>query len=143
MRKLVTTLFAFWLVAILAVPALSAMRPINFGVPPWPGAMMKAQVAAMVLEAAGYQTSMTSMGVSEIYKGLENGEVDVYMSAWLPTQSSLLQPLIETKKVRVAGVNVSGAQVGLCVPGYVHAAGIKSITDLAPNSIKFGSTLIT
>ncbi|MCG8529266.1 MAG: glycine/betaine ABC transporter substrate-binding protein [Desulfovibrionales bacterium] len=141
MRKLTTILCTFCLLTVLTVPALAAMRPIHFAVPPWPGAMMKATIASMILNAAGYPTKVVEMGVSDIYMGLENGTVDVYMSAWLPTQSTLLQPLIDKKRVRVAGTNVTGAKVGLCVPGYAHAAGVTSVSDLAAHKDKFDGTI--
>lgn len=141
-KAVITFLFAVAFVAA-AVPVSAGKSPIRFAVPPWPGAMVKAEVATQILEAIGYETSTTSMDASEAYKALGNENVDVFMSAWLPTQDMLLEPLLRKKSVRVAGVNVQSTQTGLCVPGYVSAEGIKSIADLAPNATKFNSTIYT
>lgn len=139
-KSFIAFLFVFTF-AVAAVPASAAKTPIRFAVPPWSGAMVKAEIATQILEAVGYETSTTSMDASEAYKALENGDVDVFMSAWLPTQEILLEPLFKKKSVHVAGVNVEHAQTGLCVPGYVSAKGVKSIADLAPNAAKFDSTI--
>lgn len=141
-KQLITFLFAVAFV-VSAVPASTASAAIRFAVPPWPGAMVKTEVASQILEAIGYETSTTSMDAGEAYKDLGDGKIDVFMSAWLPTQEMLLQPLLKKKTIRIAGVNVQSTHTGLCVPGYVNAEGVKSIADLAPNAKKFDSTIYT
>ncbi|SIO19540.1 glycine betaine ABC transporter substrate-binding protein [Halodesulfovibrio marinisediminis] len=141
-KSLITFLFALALIAS-AVPVSAEKTPIRFAVPPWAGAIVKAEIATQILEAVGYKTTIISMDADEAYQALDKGEVDVFMSAWLPTQEKLLAPLLKKKNVRVAGVNVAKAHTGLCVPGYAEAKGVKTIADLAPNATKFESTIYT
>lgn len=141
MQKTFSALLFALILSIITLPALAKAGPITFAVPPWPGAMVKAEIAIQVLEAIGFTTSKTSMEAKEAYAALENGQVDVFMSAWLPLQKEMLMPLVTEKKVHIAGVNVAHARTGLCVPGYVEAAGVQSIADLAPNAAKFNSTI--
>lgn len=143
MRKTCLAIVVTCLITALSIQAFAAMRPITFAVPPWPGAVMKAEIASQILEALGYPTELKNMNVTEAFKTLESGDTDVYLSAWLPTQLSLLTPLLKKKAVHVAGINVANAQVGLCVPGYVAAKGIQSLTDLTANADKFDSTIYT
>lgn len=141
-KSIITFLFAAFFLAS-TVPAYAETAPIRFAVPPWSGAMVKTAVATQVLEALGYKTSSVPMEASEVYKALGAGEVDVYMSSWLPTQEMLLEPLLKTKTVHVAGVNVAGAHTGLCVPGYAHAEGVENLADLAKHADKFNSIIYT
>ena len=141
-KSIITFLFAAFFLAS-TVPAYAETAPIRFAVPPWSGAMVKAAVATQVLDALGYKTSTVPMEASEVYKALDAGEVDVYMSSWLPTQEMLLEPLLKTKNVHVAGVNVARAHTGLCVPGYAHAKGVENLKDLAKHADKFNSTIYT
>lgn len=141
MHRTCLAIVVTFLITALSIPAFAAMRPITFAVPPWPGGMVKAEIASQILEALGYPTELKNMNAADAFKALESGDADVYLSAWLPTQLSLLSPLLKKKAVHVAGINVANARVGLCVPGYVAAEGIKSLADLAPNAEKFNSTI--
>ena len=141
MHRTCLAIVVTFLITTLSIPAFAAMRPIIFAVPPWPGGVVKAEVASQILEALGYPTELKNMDTTEAFQTLESGDTDVYLSAWLPTQLSLLSPLLKKKAVHVAGINVANAQVGLCVPGYVAAEGIKSLADVAPNAEKFDSTI--
>ncbi|MEZ0576295.1 glycine betaine ABC transporter substrate-binding protein [Halodesulfovibrio aestuarii] len=141
MYKQIITLFFTVTLMVTTIPASAEKAPIRFAVPPWSGAMVKAEIATQILEAIGYTTATTPMDASEAYEALKNGDVDVFMSAWLPTQEMLLAPLLKNNSVHVAGANVEHARTGLCVPGYVSKKGVTSITDLAPSAAKFDSTI--
>lgn len=141
-KSIITFLFAIAFI-VSAAPVSAEKTPIRFAVPPWPGAIVKAEIATQILEAAGYKTATISMDAKEAYNALENGKADVFMSAWLPTQDMLLKPMLKVKTVQIAGVNVSKAHAGLCIPGYAEAKGVKTIKDLAHNAAKFESTIYT
>ncbi|MCT4535505.1 glycine betaine ABC transporter substrate-binding protein [Halodesulfovibrio sp.] len=138
-KKFAALLFAFAF-AFICHPATVNAKPITFIVPPWAGGMVKAQIAMQVLEAIGFPTAMTTEEPEKAYRSLENGDADVFMSAWLPLHKLMLLPLLEEKVVHIAGVNVANARTGLCIPDYVDPK-VKSIADLAPNAEKFGSVI--
>ncbi|MES1938343.1 glycine betaine ABC transporter substrate-binding protein [Salinisphaera hydrothermalis] len=118
--------------------AQAASAPtISFGVPPWPGVSVKTQIAEQLLETLGYQTQTKNIGLPFIYRGLTDGNTDVFMGAWLPAQKDMLGPLVKKKQVIKLGSNLSGAIEGLAVPDYVWNKGIHSIQDLAAHPKMF------
>ena len=134
------TMSALLVAGVLTVAGSGLARAadtVSFGVPPWPGVSMKTEVTEQLLDALGYDTETQNLGVPFIYRGLANGEIGVFMGAWLPAQQDMLERVLENKEVVKLGSNLSGAIEGLAVPSYVWDSGIHSIEDLAAAGDRF------
>lgn len=138
--KVSKTILALMIVCTFALQAHAAQK-IRFGVPPWPGVMVKTEVVCQLLEAAGYPTERYEIGPPIIYKGMTSGEVDAFLAAWTPQQNPMLDPLVEKKEVEVVAANLDEASIGLCVPDFVWDAGVKSFADLDAHEEEFGKTV--
>jgi glycine betaine/proline transport system substrate-binding protein len=125
-------------VSMQASTAASAAS-VRFGTPPWPGATVKAEVAAQLLNAMGYTTQTSELGTEAvILNALASDDLDVYMALWYPLSAGQLDPLVDEGKVVKLAENLQGAVLGLAVPRYVHEGGVSSVDDLAQHAGRFG-----
>ncbi|MGN8160701.1 glycine betaine ABC transporter substrate-binding protein [Salinisphaera sp. SWV1] len=132
-----TAVTAGLIVAGTTLAQAASASTISFGVPPWPGVAVKTEIAEQLLHTLGYQTKTEHVGLPFIYRGLADGNTDVFMGAWLPAEKDMLGPLVQKKQVVKLGSNLSGAIEGLAVPDYVWNKGIHSIKDLAAHPKMF------
>ncbi|MBK1670950.1 hypothetical protein CKO28_23340 [Rhodovibrio sodomensis] len=110
---------------------------IAIGVPPWPGVAVKSQVVAQILDAIGYPARIEARSLTQVYRGIAEGDLDVTLGAWMPAQRSMLRPLLKTGRAEQLAVNLDGAVQGLAVPAYVCHDGIQSVDDLAAHGARF------
>jgi glycine betaine/proline transport system substrate-binding protein len=103
---------------------------LDFGVPAWPGITVKTAIAEQLLTPLGYDTRTHDIGLQVIYQGLESGDIDAFLGAWLPAQREMFYPRQQAGNVRALGNNVDGAQMTLAVPAYTFDAGVQSFADL-------------
>ena len=118
--------------AVLALgmtTAMAADKPelkIGF-VNGWDDSVAVSNVAAQVLESKlGYSVKLQAGEPAIMWQGVARGDLDVTLSAWLPTTHGEYFKKFENK-VEVLGTNYAGAKIGLIVPDYFAA---KSIEDL-------------
>lgn len=135
-RGLATAGLAFVLAATSAAHAGEAPL-VRFGVQPWPGVTVKSEVAARLLEAAGYRTEQIGLNTPLTLEGLSNGDLEVALGGWYPVSSSMIDPLVEEGEVIRLEANLSDALSGVAVPEYVHEAGVESMSDLHRHSERF------
>lgn len=114
---------------------------IQFGAPPWPGVTVKTEIATEILNALGYQTQINDLSPSMVVNGLANGDIDVYLAAWYPTQEPSIAPLVKDGKIDKVVANITDAVNGLAVPQYVWDAGVHKIGDLNGHADEFESTI--
>lgn len=124
-----------------ASSAMAADKQINFGVPAWPGITVKTEIAHQLLAPLGYQSKAQDIGLQVIYQGLDTGDVDVFLGAWLPAQNPMLEPLEDDGSITRLATNVTGAQMTLAVPDYVYDSGIKSFADLDAHRDEFNGEI--
>ncbi|WIX32158.1 ABC transporter substrate-binding protein [Salinicola sp. JS01] len=140
-----TTLSALLLGTGLSLGAMPAAQAaddsIVFGAPAWPGISVKTEIASQLLSTLGYHPKTEEIGLQVIYQGLDSGDVDVFLGAWLPAQQPMLAPLEEKGSVRRLTTNVTGAQMTLAVPEYVYDSGITSFADLDAHRDEFGGEI--
>lgn len=110
---------------------------IRFGLPPWPGVTVKSEVAAQLFETIGYETEQTNVGLSFVFNGLSNRELDVFVANWSPSQDEKIEPFLEDGSVVRIARNIDDAVLGLAVPRYVWDAGVRSVPDLDKYAEKF------
>ena len=136
-------MFRFLPFLLLGFSLAAAAEPptIRLGVPPWQGAEAKSAVVAEILRATGYETEVVSAAAVLIFQGLARGEIDVYLSAWVPGQEEAFRPLVDAGAIVVLGENLRSARTGLAVPAAVHRRGLKSMTDLDRFAAELDSTL--
>ncbi len=114
---------------------------VRFGVQPWPGVTVKSEVAAQLLEAAGYGTDTKQLNTPLTLEGLSNGDLDVGLGGWYPVSSSMIDPLVENGEITRLTANLEGALSGVAVPTYVRDAGVESMDDLNKYADRFESKI--
>lgn len=104
----------------------------------WDSCLAATEVAAAVLEKAGYQVETLSVSGAMLYSALANKDVDAMVCAWLPTTHQNYYE--KTKhKIENLGSNMQGTRIGLVVPSYVD---IDSIEELKTHADLFHNRII-
>ncbi|PKG47660.1 ABC transporter substrate-binding protein [Halomonas sp. MES3-P3E] len=116
--------------ALLATTVQADDQTLDFGVPSWPGITVKTAIAEQLLNPLGYETSVQEIGLQVIYQGIESGDIDVFLGAWLPAQREMFNPRKESGVLIDVANNVDGAQMTLAVPEYLFDDGLQSFADL-------------
>lgn len=137
-----TVMASLALSLVLTTSAFAANgTKVGLCAPNWPGELVKAEVASQILDAAGYQSAVTHASWIICLKAVADGELDIDMALWRPTQNSVLNPMLESNKVKLLATNVEDALYDLVVPDYVYDAGVHSIADLARHADRFGGKI--
>ncbi|MBT2772168.1 ABC transporter substrate-binding protein [Halomonas sp. ISL-60] len=123
--------------ALFASAAQADDQTLDFGVPAWPGITVKTAIAEQLLNPLGYETSTQEIGLQVIYQGIESGDIDAFLGAWLPAQREMFNPRKESGVLIDVANNVDGAQMTLAVPAYLYESGIQSFADLDENREQF------
>lgn len=123
--------------ALFATAAHADDQTLDFGVPAWPGITVKTAIAEQLLNPLGYETSTQEIGLQVIYQGIESGDIDAFLGAWLPAQREMFDPRKESGVLIDVAHNVDGAQMTLAVPEYLYESGIQSFADLDENREQF------
>lgn len=117
--------------------SLGTAQEIKFGYVEWPEAVMKTHVVSDVLEAMGFETTMQSLSVPLVLKGVSTGDLDVFLETWLPSMDSMVTPYLEDGSLTMSAHNLDGTLYRAAVPTYVFDAGVTSIADLEANAEQF------
>lgn len=139
-RPLVSTI-ALSLAGVTTQAALADDATLDFGVPAWPGITVKTEIAEQLLNPLGYDTQTHEIGLQVIYQGMESGDVDAFLGAWLPAQKEMFEPRKASGVLTDVANNVDGAQMTLAVPTYLHERDIQSFADLDEHRDEFNSQI--
>lgn len=123
--------------ALFAAASHADDQTLDFGVPAWPGITVKTAIAEQLLNPLGYETSTQEIGLQVIYQGIESGDIDAFLGAWLPAQREMFNPRKESGVLIDVANNVDGAQMTLAVPEYLYESGIQSFADLDEHRDQF------
>ncbi len=123
--------------ALFSAASQADDQTLDFGVPAWPGITVKTAIAEQLLNPLGYETSTQEIGLQVIYQGIESGDIDAFLGAWLPAQREMFNPRKESGALIDVANNVDGAQMTLAVPEYLYESGIQSFADLDKNREQF------
>ncbi|TAA73383.1 glycine betaine ABC transporter substrate-binding protein [Planococcus salinarum] len=94
----------------------------------WDTEVASTNVLGQVLEAQGFDVTMTPLDNAVMWSAVAEGQADAMVAAWLPaTHASQFEKYGED--VVDLGENLTGAKVGFVVPSYMD---IDSIEDLTP-----------
>ncbi|MGE6606347.1 ABC transporter substrate-binding protein [Halomonas sp. NPDC076908] len=127
--------------ALFASMAQADDQTLDFGVPAWPGITVKTAIAEQLLNPLGYETSTHEIGLQVIYQGIESGDIDAFLGAWLPAQREMYNPRKESGVLIDVANNVDGAQMTLAVPEYLYESGIQSFADLDDHRDQFNGQI--
>lgn len=127
--------------ALFASMAQADDQTLDFGVPAWPGITVKTAIAEQLLNPLGYETSIQEIGLQVIYQGIESGDIDAFLGAWLPAQREMFNPRKESGVLIDVANNVDGAKMTLAVPEYLYESGIQSFADLDEHRDQFNGQI--
>src|SRR5687768_11812258 len=116
-------------------------KKVRFADVGWTDITATTAVTTEFLKDLGYETKIELLSVPVTFMSLKNGDLDVFLGNWMPTQTADVKPYLESGAVVDLGVNLEGALYTLAVPRYVHEAGVKSAADLPKFAAKFGKKI--
>lgn len=96
----------------------------------WTDVTATTALTAVLLEQRGYQPQITVLSVPVTYASMRNGDIDVFMGNWMPTQEEDRKPYIDDGSVEVLAPNLTGAKYTLAVPAYAYEAGLRDFNDI-------------
>lgn len=81
-----------------------------------------------------------------IYQGLANGDVNIFVGAWLPLQQAQLDSQLKDApgsiEILADNLPADSVTITLAVPKYVHDAGVTSLADLDAHKDRFGGKIM-
>lgn len=117
-------------------------KPIIFADEGWDSIRFHNEVAGIIIEEGfGYETEQITGSDVALWKGLEQGDIDIHMEGWTENLKEIYTQAIDSGKVIEVSVNFDDNYQGLYVPTYVIegdpergiepvAPDLKYITDL-------------
>ncbi len=146
-RKILAVLlilvFSLSLISIGSNTGLAAEddETIDFGYVQWPGVTVKTHVAKKVLDYLGYETAMTSGSQAIVFKGMDTGDLDIFLGNWMPTMKIHFDKYEEKGTIKNVRVNLWDVVYKTAVPEYVYQEGVHSFEDLNDYADKFDQTI--
>ncbi|MBL4818909.1 MAG: ABC transporter permease subunit [Deltaproteobacteria bacterium] len=127
-----------FLVSGLALAAPDpACQEVHLADAGWTDSSATTAVAAALLKAQGYSPKISLLSLPVILASMANGQVDVFLGNWMPSQSTFIDPYLDKKQIEVLSQNLDGAKYTLAVPEYVYNAGVHSFSDLHKYAPRF------
>ncbi|HKK95383.1 MAG TPA: glycine betaine ABC transporter substrate-binding protein [Anaerovoracaceae bacterium] len=117
----------------------TAKETIEIGYVNWAECVAVSNIWKVLLEDEGYEVNLTQLDVAPLYVGLSEGDVDIFLDAWLPiTQGSYWDEYHD--KIEDCGIwYQSPAKIGVVVPEYVDIDSLEEFNSVAD---KFGNEII-
>ncbi len=112
----------------------SADKTINMGYVNWAEDIAVSNLWKVILKEKGYEVNLKSLEVAPLFVGLNKGDLDVFMDAWLPVTHQSYWDKYNDKLDDYGVWYQSDAKIGLVVPNYVD---IKSIDELNAKKAQF------
>jgi glycine betaine/proline transport system substrate-binding protein len=114
-----------------------ACRQVRFADPGWTDITATTATAGLVLQSLGYEPEVQILSVAVTFRSLQNGDIDVFLGNWMPTQSEMVEPYLESG-IEVVATNLEGAKVTLAVNREAADEGVKAFADLDRFADRFG-----
>lgn len=133
-------LICFSLVNLTAVATLRdppTCKEIKFADIGWTDVTATTAVASLLLERLGYAAQIMFLSLPVTLKSLSNGDVDIFLGNWMPSQKNDLKPYAESKSIENLGVNLKGAKFTLAVTKAAFNGGVRTFSDLSKHEDKF------
>jgi glycine betaine/proline transport system substrate-binding protein len=96
----------------------------------WTDVTATTALTAALLEQRGYRPQITVLSVPVTYASMKNGDIDIFMGNWMPTQEADRKSYIDEGSVQELSANLTGAKYTLAVPAYTYEAGLHDFADI-------------
>jgi glycine betaine/proline transport system substrate-binding protein len=135
-----------WLCAIVAstvnaTPAVGldpdSCRIVRLSDIGWTDVTATSALLSVLVRDLGYQPQITVLSLPVTYASMKNGDIDIFLGNWMPSQQADRAPYLADGSVEVVRANLTGAKYTLGVPDYTYAEGLKSYADIQ----RFGKQL--
>ena len=135
LRRLSGLILTAMLVLGLNAP-VAAKDTIKTGWTAWSDAEFVTKLAKRILEERmGYRVELLQTDIAPQYQGLATGSIDIMLMSWQPTTHEDYLKKVCTKVVNL-GLLYTHARLGWAVPRYIPESELKSIGDLAKDSVR-------
>jgi len=118
----------------------NANKKINIGYNNWAEDVAVSNLWKVLLEEKGYEVKLTSLKVAPLFVGLNKGDLDVFMDAWLPVTHKSYYDQYKAGLEDYGIWYTDEARMGLAVPKYMED--INSIEDLNAKKALFDGKII-
>jgi glycine betaine/proline transport system substrate-binding protein len=109
-------------------PSCKVVRLADVG---WSDIAVANGLVAVVLEALGYQPTVTAASLPVALTGMKNRQIDVFLGYWKPAMTSVVEPFVRDGDIQVLEVpNLAGARYTLAVPRHLYDRGLKDFADI-------------
>ena len=109
---------------------------VRFANPGWTDILVTTSFATNILQALGYQTKDITLSTSVSWKSVAEGDVDVFLGNWTPSQDEKAKPYLG--KVKIVGTNLVGTRYTMATTKKAYDEGLKTVADLAKFKDKLG-----
>lgn len=114
-------------------------KTVRIGLIPWDEDVAVTALWQHLLEERGYEVDITQLDVAPTYSGLAEGDLDLFLDAWLPqTHADYWDQFGD--QVEDLGTWYDQGTLNIAVPTYVED--IETIGDLKGNAEMFGGEII-
>jgi len=107
----------------------------------WTAESATTAVVAQMLTELGYQPVITVLSVPVTFQSMKNGDMDVFLANWMPTQGPMLQPYLDDGSIQSLRPNLVGAKYTLAVPDYLWEKGLKDFADINKFRKELGASI--
>ncbi|MTH78643.1 choline ABC transporter substrate-binding protein [Paracoccus aestuariivivens] len=129
----ITTGFILSLTAI--GPALAAdpasCNKVVFSDVGWTDITATTALTTTVLQALGYETEIKILSVPVTYTAMAQGDIDVFLGNWMPTQEADIRPYRDSGTVEIVRTNLTGAKYTLATNEAGAKLGIDDFSKIA------------
>lgn len=144
-----SSLKSLFLAAAVAVTALSAhaaedasCKKVRFVDVGWSDIAATTGMATVVMEALGYNPTVTIASIPIAFAGMKNKQIDVFLGYWNPSMTPVIEPFVKDGQIKVLDTpNLVGAKYTLAVPTYLYDKGLKSFADIAKFKKELGGKI--
>ncbi|PXW99330.1 glycine betaine/proline transport system substrate-binding protein [Sphaerotilus hippei] len=136
MKRISLTLVALaGMLGLTTAPAqaqeAAACQKVRFADVGWSDIAATTGLASVVLEAMGYQPTVTVASVPITFAGMKSKQLDAFLGYWNPSMTPMIEPFVKAGQIQVFETpNLVGAKYTLAVPEALHDAGLKDFKDL-------------
>ncbi|MDI9313890.1 MAG: glycine betaine ABC transporter substrate-binding protein [Hydrotalea sp.] len=109
---------------------------VRFANPGWTDILVTTSFATNLLQALGYQTKDITLSTSVSWKSVAEGDVDVFLGNWTPSQDEKAKPYLG--KVKIVGTNLVGTRYTMATTKKAYDEGLRTVADLAKFKDKLG-----
>lgn len=141
MKYTTTAVFGLMLSGAVAAAPNPSCKTVKFADVGWTDITATTALTSHVLKGMRYEPENQMLSVPVTYRGLANGDIDVFLGNWMPTMEGDIKAYREAGTVETVRANLTGAKYTLAVPQYVYDAGVTNSSDIAENGDKFNGRL--